>query len=73
MGSNLLAAIVDIELREPCIIEYDWPFASINKDLSLVEKGTRHITAGVETLVITVNLEEERVVEIEPQSFRVFR
>ena len=72
MGSKLIAAMVNIDLREPCIIEYDWPFPIYNVDGS-IDKGIRHSSAGVETLWITVSLEEEMVVGIEPLSFQVFR
>jgi len=72
MGSKLLGAFVYIDLREPCIIEYDWPFSIPNQDGSFDEL-IRHETAGVETLDITVSLGEEMVVGIQPLSFQVFR
>ena len=72
MGSKLLGAMVNIDLKEPCIIEFDWPFSITDDEGCMIEAGTRHETAGVETLWIRVNLEAGRVVGIQPLSFRVF-
>ena len=73
LGSELLGATVQIDLKEPCIIEYDWPSGGYHPSDGPVREVTRHETARVETLHIEVTFEEERVTAIDPLSPRIFR
>ena len=64
-----VGAALEIWFDEPCWIEYDWPVLEWNEE----EHGwppyrelTYHQAVWVERLRISVNLEEERVVQIAP-------
>ena len=65
---GLVGAVPEIYLKQPVVIEYDWPTAKYNKDGTFTE-GTYHSAEKVTRLYVKVEFAREKVVEIFPIGF----